>query len=89
LKPPERSSTGTVAVSVLVYAAWGVASAAAIIMIGQVLAVPVSRALPLSRADAAAGIITALAAIAGLTAPVAVARLRLDVGQVRVRRHGR
>lgn len=71
----------------LVYAAWSIASAAVIIMIGQALAALVSRTLPLSRADAAAGIVTALAAVAGLSAPAAVARLRLDPARIRARRH--
>jgi hypothetical protein len=87
LKLPERSSTGTLAASVLVYAAWSVASAAAIIMVGQPLAVLVAQAFPLSRAEAGAGIVTALAAVAGLGAPAAVARLRLDPARIRARRH--
>jgi len=72
---------------VLVYAAWSVASAAAIIMVGQPLAILASEAFPLSRAEAAAGIVTALAAVAGLSAPAAVARLRLDPARIRPRRH--
>jgi hypothetical protein len=84
LKLPERPSTGTLAV--LIYGAWSVASAAAIIMVGTPLAVLASRALPVSRAEAAAGIVTALAAAAGLSAPAAVARLRVDPARIRTQR---
>lgn len=60
----------------LVYAAWGVSSAVVIVMLGHTLAPIVARALFLNRARATAGIVTVLAAAAGLCAPAVVARLR-------------
>lgn len=71
-----RSPARTSAVLVLIYAAWGILSAVAILMFSNALAAPVSWLLPLNQAHASALVITALTLVAGLSAPVAVSRLR-------------
>jgi len=73
---PGHSSTGAFALSGLIYAAWGVVSAVVIVLLGPSLAALVSWMLPLDRVHATAGVVTLLAAGAGLGAPVAVTRLR-------------
>jgi hypothetical protein len=68
----------------LIYTAWGTVSAAVVVVIGLVLAAVLSRVFALDRPPVAAVIISILAAVAGLTAPVAVTRLQDSRGHAGV-----
>jgi len=72
LKVIRRSPLSAFTVALLIYGVWGIASTTAILMISRSLAAPVAWLLPLNRAHASALVITALALVAGLSAPAAV-----------------
>lgn len=80
----KRFSTSTLILTGLIYVAWGTVSAVVVIVIGLVLAAVLSRIFVLDRPHVAAVIITALAAVAGLSAPIAVTRLQTSFGRTRV-----
>lgn len=76
-------SPSTLVLTGLIYAAWGTVSAVVVIVIGLVLAVVLSWVFALERPQVAAVIITALAAVAGGSAPLAVTRLQASLGRAR------
>lgn len=86
LKVIRRPSLSTFAVALSIYAAWGIASAVVILVLGRSLAAPVARLLLLNQADASALVVTALALIAGLSAPAAVSRLRAAPTRLQARK---
>lgn len=84
-----RLSASTLLLTGLIYVAWGTVSAVIVVVIGLFLAAAVSQVSTLDRSYVAAVIITALTAVAGSTAPMAVPRLQTSLGRAKTARRER